>query len=237
MPSNRSKKDIFQKIPDDTLKRQLISSEFRKHAASKLANKKVTNGTDALQLLSSNSEYIKLEEHYNAKLASYIQDLRFEMANKIDSGDLSIPTLSSPSEHEINAQTFSQNGKMELEKIKKIEKISIPEENFSAYWKERLEWSSKLDKYCKLLVLPGGTNRDECHGDEIQQSIILYVQTIYSIIRKKHGSPVPIKCIKQRHYDTVCKVYNTNKSRGLDFYKVPNEYIITGLMQHRCFGD
>ena len=39
MPSNRYKKDIFYKEADDTLKRQLISSEFRKHIALVITGK------------------------------------------------------------------------------------------------------------------------------------------------------------------------------------------------------
>jgi hypothetical protein len=91
MPSNRSKKDIFHKDADDTLKRQLISSEFRKYIVLFITGKEAHNGADALLVTSSSQEYIELENFYNKRLASHITSIRYEIVHKVKNRDYDLP--------------------------------------------------------------------------------------------------------------------------------------------------
>ena len=70
--SNRSKKSIFVKEHNDTLKKVLVSPEFMNHMMELMTREKPKNGTVSLEWSLSNKTYLDLEDEYNEKLAKYI---------------------------------------------------------------------------------------------------------------------------------------------------------------------
>ncbi len=78
--SNRSKKDVFAKEANDTLKRVLISPEYRSYMMETVTGEKPKNGNVSLEWSRSDTSYLEIEDEYNAKLAEHITHLRREMA-------------------------------------------------------------------------------------------------------------------------------------------------------------
>ena len=126
--SNRSKKNIFNKEANETLKKVLVSPEFRNHMMELMTGTKPKNGAVSLEWSLSNKAYLDLEDEYNEKLAKYITDLRHEMKARLDS----------------NAATDK------VDRVKERHKIIIPAELFDTYWSEKTALDADLGKYIKM---------------------------------------------------------------------------------------
>jgi len=128
--SNRSKKSIFVKEPNDTLKKVLVSPEFRNHMMELVTGTKPKNGTISLEWSLSNKTYLYLEDEYNEKLAKYITELRHEMKARLDSNVVAD----------------------KVDRVKERHKIIIPAELFDAYWDEKTALDVDLGKYRKMWI-------------------------------------------------------------------------------------
>jgi hypothetical protein len=125
--SNRSSKDIFTKEANDTLKRVLISPEFRNRMMELMTGTKPKNGKASLEWSMSDMAYIALEKEYNDKLAKYITDLRHEMKDRL-----------------------SESKK---DRAKDRYRTIIPDEKFNEYWEEKNVLDADLDKYRRMSYL------------------------------------------------------------------------------------
>lgn len=125
---NRSKKNIFDKEANDTLKKVLVSPEFRNHMMELMTGTKPKNGTISLEWSLSNRTYIDLEDEYNKKLAQYITELRHEMKDRLDSNVVA----------------------NKVDRVKERHKVIIPAELFDAYWDEKIALDADLGKYRKM---------------------------------------------------------------------------------------
>lgn len=211
MPSNRSKKDIFVKEADDTLKRQLISSEFRKHIAKEITGKNAHNGADALLVTSSSQEYIELENFYNKKLASYISSMRYEIANKVKNNDYSIPDESANS----NTNKLLE---AEEDKIRNKEMKIIPANRFEDYWANRKLVVEDLNKYKEVSCL---------HKDINRRIIYDYSYSAISVLRHAYGSCIPVIKYNIEHYKVLLEIYKKHKDKyNLAYPSFPKEYLV-----------
>lgn len=236
MPSNRSRKDVFKKEADDTLRRQLISPEFQKLIALMITGETAHNGADALRLTSSHPKYAELEGYYNKRLASYITYLRYDIHNKVEKKDYDISDVDGS--FDINFGTECSNlpvtttqpvktaeerhDESKLRELKRTIKI-IPRHNFEAYWNDVFALSEKLEEYRKLI-----SEYDDCN---VHSSVTKYIEAVYILVQSKHGSPLPILPINKREYDIVLKVYSEHKDRGLEFPGWPKEHLISYIIK------
>ncbi len=120
-----SRRDPFVKEANDTLKRVLITKEFRNHVMEKVTGNKPTNKDASLEWSLSNDEYTKIEDECNQRLASYITTLRHDIVSKL---------VGNKREEKIN-------------KIRNKHIMMIPEGNLEEYWKERNLLCEELEKY------------------------------------------------------------------------------------------
>ena len=226
MPSNRSKKNVFHKEADDTLKRQLVSSEFRKHIVLAITGKEAHNGADALLVTSSNQEYIKLENFYNRKLASYITSLRHEIADKIKNKDYILcpdlclqDTLAEGAINDVSAYSKSfATDKAEEDKTRNKEMKIIPVCRFEDYWTDRKLIVDDLIKYNKVSYLCSDINR---------KIIDDYSYSAMSVLRHTYGSSIPVIKYDIEHYKVLLKIYEKYKDRyNLAYPSFPEEHLI-----------
>lgn len=129
--SNRSKKNVFDKEANDTLKRVLVSKEFRNSMMERVTGNKPKNGNSSLEWSLSNNAYLDIENKYNEKLAVYITDLRHKMADEL--------------EHGIKSQPITRT--MERQRI------IIPHDKFDEYWNQRKKLFVQLRKYDSMSSL------------------------------------------------------------------------------------
>jgi len=81
--SNRSKKNIFVKEANDTLKRILISPEYRNHIMELITGIKPKNGKVSLEWSLTNTMYQDIENECNNELAEFISNLGHEIVARL----------------------------------------------------------------------------------------------------------------------------------------------------------
>ena len=222
MPSNRSKKDIFHK-EDNTLKRQLVSSEFRKHIALLIAGKEAHNGADALSVTSSSQEYTKLENFYNNKLASFITSIRYEIAHKVKSRNYDLPNegASSNASAGVDKKSFKTE-KSKEEKIINKEMMIVPADRFEGYWADRKLVVEDLKKYNKVSGMYEDINR---------RIIDDYSYSTMSVLRHAYGSCIPVIKYNIEHYKTLLKIYEKHKDEyNLAYPSFPEEFLVRRII-------
>ena len=229
MPSNRSKKDVFHKEADDTLKRQLVSSEFRRHVALLIAGKKTHNGADALSVTSSSQEYTKLESFYNNKLASFITSIRYEIAHKVKNRDYDLPSYAKgglgqryegASSNASADEKFFEKAKED--KIRNKEMMIIPANRFENYWTDRKLVVEDLKKYNKV------SGMYECINRRIIDD---YSYSSMSVLRHAYGSCIPVIKYNIEHYKTLLKIYEKHKDEyNLAYPSFPEEFIVRRII-------
>lgn len=221
MPSNRSKKDAFHKEADDTLRRQLISSEFRKHIALVITGKEARSGADALLVTSSSQEYTELENIYNKKLASYITSMRYEIAHKVKNGDYDLPEEGANSDARADEKSFEAE-KAKENKIKDKEMKIIPASKFENYWADRQLVVKDLRKYNKVSCLYNDINR---------RIIDDYSYSALSVLRYAYGSSIPVIKYNIEHYKALLKIYEEHKDEyNLTYPSFPGKFLIKRII-------
>lgn len=221
MPSNRSKKDVFHKEADGTLKRQLISSEFRKHIAILITGREAHNGTDALLLTSSSQEYTELENFYNKKLASYITSIRHEIAHKIKNRNYDLPDEGASSNASVDKKSF-ETEKSKEDKIRSREMMIIPANRFEGYWADRKLVVEDLKKYNKVSGMYEDINR---------RIIDDYSYSAMSVLRHAYGSCIPVIKYNIEHYKTLLKIYEEHKDEyNLAYPSFPEEFLVRRII-------
>ena len=125
--SNRSKRNVFIKEANDTLKRVFISPEYRNYMMEIVTGEKPKNGKASLEWSRSNESYLKVEDEYNTKLAEFITSLRQEMAVVVR----------------------DNNKQHKNDRAIQRDKIIIPEGRFDEY----LEQKELLDKDIKQYIM------------------------------------------------------------------------------------
>lgn len=125
--SNRSKKDIFVKEANDTLKKILVTPEFRSRMMELMTGTRPKNGATSMEWSMSNKTYLDVEDEYNEKLAKYITDLRHEMRARLSESRIDVVK----------------------DRYRKI----MPKEVFDKYWEEKVALDADLDKYRRMSYL------------------------------------------------------------------------------------
>ena len=227
MPSNRSKKDVFYKEADDTLKRQLISSEFRKHIALVITGKEAHNGADALLVTSSSQEYAELENFYNKKLASFITSIRYEIAHKVKNKDYDLPSCDKLGQRYEGASSNASADerlfeKAKEDKIRNKEMMIMPANRFEDYWANRKLIVEDLKKYNKVSGLYEDINR---------RIIDDYSYSAMSVLRHAYGSCIPVIKYNIEHYKTLLKIYEEHKDEyNLAYPSFPKEFLVRRII-------
>ena len=126
--SNRSKKNVFAKEANDTLKKVLVSPEFRNHMMELMTGTKPKNGAISLEWSLSDKTYLAIENEHNEKLARYITDLRYEMKDRLNS-----------------AAVMNK-----VDRVKDRHKMIIPAELFDRYWVEKAALDMDLGRYRRM---------------------------------------------------------------------------------------
>lgn len=135
--SNRSKKNVFSKEANDTLKRVFISPEYRNHMMEIMTGDRPKNGSESLKWSQSNEEYLKIENKYNTRLAEFITGLRYEMA----------ATVEGKIKHDKNDRAV------------KRDQMIIPEDRFEEYMERKQLVDRDIKQYIRLSNMYNGDER------------------------------------------------------------------------------
>lgn len=198
--SNRSKKDVFVKEANDTLKRALVSPEFRNCMMEIVTGTKPKNGRCSLEWSLSDKVYLEIEEEHNKKLASYITDLRHGMAAKIRSTSI----------NSVKHETTEN-------KIMNRHRIIIPDDKFDEYWEEKKLLDKDLEKYRRMSYT---------YNDDKRRIVNDYIYGVENIFQHAYGSPLPIKDYHIEDYEIVLKLYREHqKEYNLAYPSFTEEYL------------
>lgn len=201
--SNRSKKNVFVKEANDTLKRALVSPEFRNYMMERMTGTKPKNGRLSLDWSLSNDKYLAIENEYNEKLAGYITDLRHEMAANVNRQNATI-----------RARVCCA--------IKERYRLIIPAGVFDEYWKEKMALDADLEKYRKMSYV---------YSDDRRRLVNEYIYSAESVLQHMYGSPLPAKKYYIEDYKAVLELYDEHKSEyGLAYPSFPKEHLVLRII-------
>ena len=213
--SNRSKKNIFVKEPNDTLKKVIISPELRNQIMELITGTKPKNGNDSLKWSLEHKRYLIAEDKITDEVAKYITTKRQELYADVASWN------SNASQDSTNTDTSMQRTNEEWRiKAKERDRAIIPEEVFDEYWTEKEAIEKQLKEYTKISIL----------YSDIQTRKIVdeYVYCVLRLIQHKYGSQLEVKPLGIDDYKTILKLYEQHKDEyNLPYPGFPEEHIVS----------
>ena len=160
---------------------------YRPSLKSTLHQKSLAKASPTVQM--HHNYYLQMKNiwYYNEKLALFITDIRREIAEKVESNDLSVPGKAQEAEKVESVPLEKRKGKTQEEKqtdikSERMESGLIPEKDLL---------SKELSKYNMLI--------DKYDDNMIRESIIRYIEAVNSLIRSKYGFPAPVTCMTKKH--------------------------------------
>jgi len=215
--SNRSKKNIFIKESNDTLKKIIISPELRNQIMELITGTKPKNGKDSLKWSLEHNKYLIAEDKITDDVAKYITTKRQELYAEVASwnGNAS-QDISKFTDTDIQVQHTNEKWRM---KAKERDRAIIPEEIFNEYWTEKEAIERQLRQYTKISKL----------YSDIQTCKIVdeYVYCVLRVIQHKYGSPLGVKLFGIDDYKTILKLYEQHKDKyDLTYPGYPEEHLV-----------
>ena len=208
--SNRSKKNVFIKEPNDTLKKVRISPELRNQIMELVTGTKPKNGKDSLKWSLEHEQYLIAEDKVTNDVAKYITSKRQELYADVASWN------SNASHDFANTDTPSREWRMNA---KESDRVIIPKEIFNEYWTEKKEIEKQLKEYAKISKL---------HSDIRTCKIVdEYVYCVLRVVQHKYGSQLGVKTFGIDDYNTILKLYEQHKDEhNLTYPGFPEEHLI-----------
>lgn len=254
--SNRSKKDIFVKESNDTLKKVIISPELRNQIMELITGTKPKNGQESLKWSLEHEKYLKAENAITDDVAKYITTKRQELYSeakswnnnvnsdwseckttntirlckiKSENTDTKMHSLGhSVSKYNSNNSDTLCASEEWRTKANERDRVIIPAEVFDEYLTEKEAICKELKKYTDISKL--NSDLDEISSIKTRKIIEEYVYCVLLVIQRKYGSPLGVKKLCIDDYKTILKLYEKYKNEyNLTYPGFPEELIVNQI--------